>query len=203
MENTSLYKYYDDAGILIYIGITSRGIARNIEHNTSKDWWPYVSTQEVEHFPDRPTALKRERELIHLLRPPFNKEHNPDHQELVDEYLETRRSMEQVRTAIQYNTKKKWQPLVALPVRSPHFVELAAHQSVVPKDLDLESNLKLIVSSNGRKAKLLNAYWAGASLRLTIKTHDPERCIGGRILFRMPHHNIKHSSIKQIDLLHK
>jgi excinuclease UvrABC nuclease subunit len=75
---TSVYRYYDRDGMLIYVGITSRGARRNYEHNRSKDWWPYVARQEVDHYETRDQALKRERSLIIRHRPPFNRQHNPD-----------------------------------------------------------------------------------------------------------------------------
>lgn len=76
---TSLYRYYDSFGVLLYVGITSRGASRNHEHNASKDWWQYVSRQDVEHFPTREAALTAERQEIIAKRPPFNRQHNPDH----------------------------------------------------------------------------------------------------------------------------
>jgi hypothetical protein len=83
---TSLYLYYDQFDVLLYVGITSRGIKRNLEHNADKEWWQYVSRQEVRHLPDRPAALRAERDLIIQLNPPFNKVHNPDHESLAAAY---------------------------------------------------------------------------------------------------------------------
>lgn len=74
---TSVYLYYDSSDILIYVGITSRGIKRNVEHNTTKDWWRFVARQEVEHFDTRGEALAREKQLIVKHSPPFNTQHNP------------------------------------------------------------------------------------------------------------------------------
>jgi hypothetical protein len=87
---TSLYRYYDHHRVLIYVGITNRGIARNVEHNRSKRWWPYVASQEVEHFPTRSQAHAREVELIQRYAPPFNIQHNPGHQEMLAAYLTAR-----------------------------------------------------------------------------------------------------------------
>ena len=33
-DQTSLYRYFDREGALIYVGVTSRGATRNVEHNT-------------------------------------------------------------------------------------------------------------------------------------------------------------------------
>lgn len=84
---TSLYRYYDGDGELLYVGITTRGPQRQTEHNVSSEWWPYVRRQEVEHLPTRETALDRERDLIQRHRPPFNRQHNDDHQTLKAAYL--------------------------------------------------------------------------------------------------------------------
>jgi predicted GIY-YIG superfamily endonuclease len=76
---TSLYRYYDEFDVLLYVGITSRGARRNAEHNKTKPWWPYVARQDVSHFGTRDEALAREAELILADRPPFNMQHNPTH----------------------------------------------------------------------------------------------------------------------------
>lgn len=79
---TSVYLYYDANDVLVYVGITSRGVNRNREHNTSKAWWKYVVRQEVEHFPNREAAHAREIELIDRFTPPFNIQHNRAHAEM-------------------------------------------------------------------------------------------------------------------------
>lgn len=84
---TSVYLYYDDTDVLIYVGITGRGVTRNTEHNISKDWWGFVSRQEVRHFPSREGALTEERMLIRKHRPPFNVQHNPDHKQARAAYV--------------------------------------------------------------------------------------------------------------------
>jgi hypothetical protein len=87
-STTSLYRYYDAKDFLIYVGITSQGIARNQQHNSDKDWWPFVHHQTVEHFPTRAIALKQEKAAILLNQPPFNRQHNPHHEDIRDAYLE-------------------------------------------------------------------------------------------------------------------
>lgn len=84
---TSVYRYYDKLGILLYVGITRTGIARNVQHNRSAQWWPMVVRQEVEHLASRTAARAREKDLIQEYRPPFNVQHNVDHQSLRDAYL--------------------------------------------------------------------------------------------------------------------
>lgn len=86
-QPTSVYRYYDQAGLLLYVGITSRGIRRQREHNGDKEWWPFVTRQEVEHYKSRPIAAARERSLIQKYRPPFNKTYNLGHQQLQELYV--------------------------------------------------------------------------------------------------------------------
>lgn len=88
---TSVYKYYDESGVLLYVGITSRNIRRQREHNADKEWWRLVSTQEVEHYPSRPHAEAREAALIRSYCPPFNTRHNPWWREVREAYYNTPR----------------------------------------------------------------------------------------------------------------
>lgn len=82
-----VYRYYDGSGTLLYVGVTKRGITRNLEHASHKEWWPFVSRQEVDHFPTYREALDCERDLIVACRPPFNKQHNAQHKEMRAAYL--------------------------------------------------------------------------------------------------------------------
>jgi hypothetical protein len=85
---TSIYKYFDARGILIYVGLTGQGVTRNRQHNSDKAWWPFVASQDVEHFDTRAEAQGREIALIHQFRPPFNIVHNADYRELRRAYLD-------------------------------------------------------------------------------------------------------------------
>jgi len=87
---TSVYTYFDDNEVLIYVGITSRGMQRQREHNNDKAWWPFVARQSVEHFPSSPAAHLREIELIQKNQPPFNSQHNPHHIAMERLYRHTR-----------------------------------------------------------------------------------------------------------------
>jgi hypothetical protein len=86
-DPTSVYLYYDAHGVLIYVGITRRGLRRQGEHNATKEWWPFVAQQKVEHFTSRDAAMDRERSLIEVHNPPFNKQHNRVHRQVREAYL--------------------------------------------------------------------------------------------------------------------
>ena len=71
-DATSLYRFYDAAGVLLYVGITRRGWHRFDEHSASKDWWSQVVTTRVEHFPTRDQARKAELVAIASESPQHN-----------------------------------------------------------------------------------------------------------------------------------
>src|SRR3990167_2748522 len=87
---TSVYRYFDESGILIYVGITSQRVTRNRQHNADKVWWQWVASQKIDHFLDTASAHAREVELIKRYRPPFNKQHNPDHSPMSAAYIAAR-----------------------------------------------------------------------------------------------------------------
>lgn len=91
-QANSVYKYFDDYGILIYVGITKTGVTRNRQHNADKSWWPFVAEQTVEHCESRDEAAAREVELIRRFRPPFNRQHNPEYEDIHSAYLGLRQS---------------------------------------------------------------------------------------------------------------
>lgn len=84
---TSVYRYFDADGVLLYVGITGRGAQRNGQHAKDKEWWTFVARQEVEHLPSRAAALDLERDLVRAFSPPFNKQHNPHYDEMRAHYL--------------------------------------------------------------------------------------------------------------------
>lgn len=73
---TTVYKLYDGAGVLLYVGITSRGMGRLGEHLHERDWWGRVASTKFEHYPERGAALQRERTIIQAESPIYNVAHN-------------------------------------------------------------------------------------------------------------------------------
>lgn len=69
---TSLYRYFDAAGVLLYVGITSRRTGRSLQHAAEKSWWSEVARAEYEHFATREEAARRERLVIATERPRHN-----------------------------------------------------------------------------------------------------------------------------------
>lgn len=69
---TSLYRFYNDTGRLLYVGITKHLPRRLSEHSWSKNWWTEVMRIDVEHFDDRSDARAAELHAIRTERPEYN-----------------------------------------------------------------------------------------------------------------------------------
>lgn len=69
---TSLYRFYDASGALLYVGITSRGPERFGAHRRTQPWWCDVTTCRIEHYPDRDSALAAESIAITREHPAHN-----------------------------------------------------------------------------------------------------------------------------------
>lgn len=202
---TSVYRYYDKHGVLLYVGITGRGMARNAEHNKTQEWWPYVTRQEVDHYKSRRAAGNIEKQLIQQHRPPFNVQHNPGHGDVRDAYLTFRNG----------NVPMGASDLLARAVGTPHRVYLdvvataddvvtlatGARDEVRVRALSLDSAL-LDIASSGRRAKLLGLSLEGGRLRAVIRVPDARECGGGELMIRFSSGkgDAGRPTIKRIDL---
>ncbi len=72
MSNHALYRFYDHAGELLYIGITKDPSTRWARHSEDKKWWHEVQRIAIQTMPDRESALKAEREAIKAEKPRYN-----------------------------------------------------------------------------------------------------------------------------------
>jgi len=74
---TDLYRFYDQSGQLLYVGISLSAAQRASDHKATKSWWPQVATMTVERIcDDRNEALKVERTAIVRERLKYNVVHN-------------------------------------------------------------------------------------------------------------------------------
>lgn len=55
-ERTSLYRFYDEADQLLYVGITGDPRARWAQHAAERAWWPDVARHSVEWLDSREDA---------------------------------------------------------------------------------------------------------------------------------------------------
>ena len=72
----ALYRFFDSANRLLYVGITAALPTRLMSHNGDKPWWTSVHHITVEHFADRETVLKAETAAIKAEHPLHNITHN-------------------------------------------------------------------------------------------------------------------------------
>lgn len=70
--NWVIYRFYDDAENLLYVGISGRMGTRLKDHAHYQPWFPEVATIRLEHCGSEEAAREREMELIHSLFPRYN-----------------------------------------------------------------------------------------------------------------------------------
>jgi predicted GIY-YIG superfamily endonuclease len=76
-ERTALYRLYDAAGHLLYIGITTDQKTRFASHATYKSWWKQVARDDVTWLQGTwQEALATEAAAIRVEKPKFNGKHN-------------------------------------------------------------------------------------------------------------------------------
>lgn len=75
MSQTTLYRLSNDAGELLYIGISETVMQRFAQHH-DKPWWSEVAAIRIEHFPSRHLAAEAERCAIMAERPRYNVVYN-------------------------------------------------------------------------------------------------------------------------------
>lgn len=72
MSTTTLYRFFDAAGRLLYVGISSQPFARLMQHREDKPWWSDIASTKLEHFGDRALALAAELAAIKAENPLHN-----------------------------------------------------------------------------------------------------------------------------------
>lgn len=75
---TTLYRLYDKADRLLYIGTSADTQTRWEQHAREKLWWSSVARATVEWHPDRTTAMAAERAAIKAEAPLHNDKATPD-----------------------------------------------------------------------------------------------------------------------------
>jgi len=88
---TSLYRYFDTAGTLLYLGITNNDNQRDAWHCRHQIWWRFqVERRPGETFAKRTDAVTAERDAIRAEGPIFNVTHAEDgrHERIVNYLIE-------------------------------------------------------------------------------------------------------------------
>lgn len=72
----ALYRHFDDADVLLYVGITDNlGDRTNSGHARTSDWVQYAERAEAEWWDSRELAGEAEREAVRDDRPVFNRQY--------------------------------------------------------------------------------------------------------------------------------
>ena len=69
---TSLYRFFDPEGRLLYVGISGVVVIRLHQHAREKGWWTEVVAVMVDHFPTREAARAAELQAIRDEKPKYN-----------------------------------------------------------------------------------------------------------------------------------
>ena len=75
-RETALYRWYDDADLLLYVGISGNLGSRTKGHVKGSSWMEFVARSTVERHPRRSVALGAEEAAIKAEHPIFNFQHN-------------------------------------------------------------------------------------------------------------------------------
>jgi hypothetical protein len=74
----AVYRLYDSAGGLLYVGMAYSPTARWAAHAREKQWWFLVADKTVQWYDDRPTAAEAEIAAIQDENPAWNIIHSPE-----------------------------------------------------------------------------------------------------------------------------
>lgn len=96
---TALYRHFDAAGQLLYIGISIRPFTRASEHRQRSDWFMTVARIEIEWFDTRADAEQAEWAAIKAERPPHNKAYTKRAPEPVERFIVLDRKMQVIPNA--------------------------------------------------------------------------------------------------------
>lgn len=81
-DQTALYRHYDSAGSLLYVGISVNALVRLSQHKNKSPWARLISTITIENFDTRQQAQDAEKLAIQVERPIANIVHGRDHRKM-------------------------------------------------------------------------------------------------------------------------
>ena len=96
---TSLYRHFNKAGDLLYVGVSLSALHRLGQHSDHSEWFRSIAKVTIEHFETRSEALNAEREAIGKERPL----HNIHHKQLAAE--EATKNAKQKAAALRRHTR--------------------------------------------------------------------------------------------------
>lgn len=77
--NAVVYRFFNSAGDLLYIGTTEDFARRSAQHRALREWWPEVASHTIEEHSTRQAAEQAERAAIFAENPRYNVADHPQH----------------------------------------------------------------------------------------------------------------------------
>ena len=74
---TAVYRYFNEAGRLLYVGVSLSPMQRLIQHRDTTTWFNEVVRIEIKRYPNRDVALAIEIAAIRHEKPLYNKARVP------------------------------------------------------------------------------------------------------------------------------
>lgn len=68
-----LYRFYDEDGVLLYVGVTNSIENRFRWHAANQPWWPEVADCRPAFYPNRASVERAEYDAIRYERPRYNR----------------------------------------------------------------------------------------------------------------------------------
>lgn len=130
---TSLYRHFDEAGELLYVGVSLNHVARLGQHSKSASWFEQIASITIEHFMDRASAIEAEKVAIKSEAPRYNVVH-------VKETLDDRVHREKIEAILEPLSSKDRASLLAL-IRSAFGVSDPSCRSEVLAELNKVKNM--------------------------------------------------------------
>ncbi|MFF0166774.1 GntR family transcriptional regulator [Streptomyces prasinus] len=140
LGKSALYRLYDSAGILLYVGISHYPDVRLKEHAGDKLWWHHVARHEISWLDSREEALAAEAKAMLEERPLYNGYHHlgrgwPQKAREYDATAERTAVREGMRAALERGDYKRGTRLQGAPVGrqfgvSALIAHLALHELV-------------------------------------------------------------------------
>lgn len=75
-QETALYRWWDEADLLLYVGISDELRGRTSSHIKGSSWMEFAARSAIARYPTRPEAKEAETAAIKSEHPIFNKQHN-------------------------------------------------------------------------------------------------------------------------------
>lgn len=72
-----LYRHFDAADVLLYVGVSFSALHRLAQHKENAHWFNRISRVEIQNYPSRAAVLAAERRAILTEGPAHNIMHNP------------------------------------------------------------------------------------------------------------------------------